>query len=325
MRSNYGHALPTGARPGVFAALAVGLGIFAAAQQPATAPSHAAGNHADHTSQPVATAAKPLSEDELRRRLQGKMVYLRGGYSGNELRFDELGRFAGTAPQLPYTLSMVEIEKVHVGKHRIQLEGIRYGLHFLVTSPTEDSLTASDRVRITPKKKVLRITIDRAEVVKSKKKSRSSKDAPARPASAPAGTPATSETGAGSQAAANGQLEQALEWVFSSGLDERMIASLPDYWKFYYQAAASKSNFKPSEPGVLHQGIVDQKARLITNFEPPSNDFAQDAGVAGVAIYHVVVGRDGKPDEIAVGRPIGFGLDENAVASIRKAQFEPAL
>ena len=44
-----------------------------------------------------------------------------------------------------------------------------------------------------------------------------------------------------------------------------------------------------------------------------------------MALYHVVVGADGKPGEIAVARPIGFGLDENAVASIRKASFSPAM
>jgi len=38
-----------------------------------------------------------------------------------------------------------------------------------------------------------------------------------------------------------------------------------------------------------------------------------------------VVGADGKPAEIAVARPIGFGLDESAVDSIRKASFEPAM
>jgi Gram-negative bacterial TonB protein C-terminal len=42
-------------------------------------------------------------------------------------------------------------------------------------------------------------------------------------------------------------------------------------------------------------------------------------------MYHVVVAPDGKPAEIAVGRPIGFGLDENAVDSIRKASFQPAI
>jgi TonB family protein len=87
----------------------------------------------------------------------------------------------------------------------------------------------------------------------------------------------------------------------------------------------SKSTYKPRDRSVLRQGEVDQKARLLTKFEPPSNDFAQAAGVAGVAQYHVVVDADGKPGEIAVGRPIGFGLDENAVASIRKASFSPAM
>jgi hypothetical protein len=44
-----------------------------------------------------------------------------------------------------------------------------------------------------------------------------------------------------------------------------------------------------------------------------------------MCLYHVVIGADGKPGEIAVARPIGFGLDENAVDSIRKATFEPAM
>jgi hypothetical protein len=38
-----------------------------------------------------------------------------------------------------------------------------------------------------------------------------------------------------------------------------------------------------------------------------------------------VVAPDGKPAGVAVGRPIGFGLDENAVDSIRKASFQPAM
>jgi TonB family protein len=75
----------------------------------------------------------------------------------------------------------------------------------------------------------------------------------------------------------------------------------------------------------LRQSAVDQKAALLTKFEPESNEFAQAKGVAGMALYHTVVDADGKAGEIAVGRPIGFGLDENAVAAIRKASFQPAV
>jgi hypothetical protein len=76
---------------------------------------------------------------------------------------------------------------------------------------------------------------------------------------------------------------------------------------------------------VLRQNFVDKKARLVSTFEPASNEFAQANAVAGMSLYHTVIGADGKPGEIAVGRPIGFGLDENAVESIRKASFEPAI
>ena len=120
-------------------------------------------------------------------------------------------------------------------------------------------------------------------------------------------------------------LRTALEAIFSSGTDERMIATLPDYWKLYYKAVADKTDYRPSDPAVLRPNQVDKKPRLTMAFEPPSNEYAQNNGVAGMAMYHVVVGADGKPGDVVVGRPIGFGLDENAIDAIRKASFEPGM
>jgi len=267
-----------------------------------------------------------ITEDELKQQFADKTFFLRGGYLDNELRFDEHGQYAGNSPKASYTLSLIEINKVHLGKRKLEFEGIRYGLHFLGAAPTEDPMQASDKVRITPKKKFVKIAIDRAIVTapkKKKSKSDAKNGAPPPPESVSAVNPdgTTSLT----KAQANQLLEQALDRVFSRGMDERMIASLPDFWQLYYQAAAKKSNYRPSDPSILRQSDVDQKARLLTTFEPPSNEFGQDAGVAGIAQYRVVVAPDGKPAEVAVGRPIGFGLDENAVASIRKASFQPAM
>jgi TonB family protein len=120
-------------------------------------------------------------------------------------------------------------------------------------------------------------------------------------------------------------LRNALEQIFAQGLDAQMMASLPDFWKLYYQAVAAKTDYRPKDPAVLHQNMVDQKARLLTQFEPDSNEFAQAAGVAGMAQYHVVIEPDGKVGEVAISRPIGFGLDENAVAAIKAAKFAPAI
>jgi outer membrane biosynthesis protein TonB len=120
-------------------------------------------------------------------------------------------------------------------------------------------------------------------------------------------------------------LKNALDKIFATGLDDRMMAAMPDFWKLYYQAVAAKSDYRPKDPFVLRQNTVDKKAVLVSKFEPPSNEWAQASGIAGPALYHAVIEADGKPGEIAVARPIGFGLDESAVDSIRKANFEPAM
>jgi TonB family protein len=286
-----------------------------------------------------------ITQDELKQQLAGKTFYLREGYLDNSLQFDEHGRLINNSPRTSYTLSLIQIDKVNLTKHKLQLEGIRYGLHFLGAAPTEDPLQASDKVRITPKKKTLKITIARAEVM-SRKREKAGKHDTTQTSSAALPAPATASDaipspsqnssntvapgaptieGAATQAHANQLLKSAIDNIFSQGLDEKMISSLPDFWKLYYEAAAVKSTYKPRDPSIFRQDTVDQKARLITIFEPPSNDYAQNAGVAGVAMYHVVVAPDGKSAEIAVGRPIGFGLDENAVDSIRKASFQPAI
>ncbi len=354
---------------------------------PATAP-------AAQTASPFEfTQSGPVSEEQLKQLLVGKQFYLRGGYLGDSITFDEHGRIVGHSPQGSYTVSVIQIDRLRMTKHKVELEGIRYGLHFNEQLAYEDSSTAYDKVRITPKKKIVKLTIDREIVVTPKKQKEPAKEKgkadrtaaphaaaapsgaqaaaagaqPSSPApSAPQAVPAMaadlpfpppaeapepaelspadqlkasiaatpeaerpadpgSVTTSFSQAHANGVLGEALDSIFAPGLDDRMMAAMPDFWKLYYQAVAAKADYRPADPAILRQNTVDQKAHLLTSFEPDSNEYAQAASVAGMSLYHAVIGADGKPTEIAVARPIGFGLDENAVASIRKAKFAPAI
>ena len=375
-----------------------------AAQQPAQEPTHQSA-----TAAPEHPQEAGITEEELKQTLAGKQLYLRGGYLGDSLNFDEHGHIVGHPPKGSYTLSVIQVDHVRLTKHKVEIEGIRFGLHFNEQLAYEDSSKAYDKVRITPKKKIVKITIDREMVVNPKKKKEASKGKsvkPAGPATPPAATPAqaaapatgtavsaqasapatpsptpaalapdqpaaqpeqaaaapatapaggtasepaemseadrlkasiaatpeaerpadpSSVTTTTSQAHANKLLRDALDAAFAPGLDDRMMAAMPDFWKLYYQAAAAKSDYRPTDPSILRQSNVDQKAQLLTSFEPDSNDFAQAAGVAGMALYHTIIGPDGKPGDIAVARPIGFGLDENAVAAIRKAKFSPAV
>jgi TonB family protein len=306
-----------------------------------------------------------ITEDDLKQELVGKPLYLRGGYLDNNLTFNEHGALVGHSAQGSFTLSCIQIDKVHLTKHKLELEGARYGLHFLGALAYEDPTTAVDRVRITPKKKVVKITVDREEVLtrknKNDKQTRGKKQAAAPAPVAPAASPAlttqtvpepsspaaadadqskaetaaapeseraadpASVTSTYSQSHANNLLKDALSRVFAVGIDDKLIASMPDCWKLYYRAQAANADYRPTDPTVLRQSAVDKKARLLTNFQPESNEYAQANSVSGMALYHTVIGPDGKPVEIAVGRPIGFGLDESAVDAIRKASFEPAI
>jgi TonB family protein len=335
----------------------------AAVTQPALQPQetpavNAPGNQTAATTLGLA-ASGAITEEQLKQLLVGKDLFLRGGYLGDSITFNEMGMLNGHAPLGSYTLCAVRIDKVHLSKGRVELQGARYGMHFLGALPYEDPTKAVDRVRITPKKKVLRLSIERVAVVKAKKekvpkqpKGKAAKggkgpevkpdaSAAVEPTEAndadqlkaeDAATPVAGQPTNGkgaltttSPAHASRALLTALNNVFATGIDDRMLAAMPTFWRLYYQAVAAKTDYTPADPAVMRQTNVDTKAKLLTNFEPGSNEFAQANGVAGMALYHVVIGANGTPGEIAVARPIGFGLDENAVESIRKASFSPAV
>jgi TonB family protein len=259
-----------------------------------------------------------ITEAGLKQQLVGKYLYLRGGFLDNSLSFNDRGELMGNSPRGSYTLSVIRIDSLSLSRRKLELRGLRYGLHFLGAQSTEGSPSAVDHVRITPRKKWVRITIARMKVVKPPKK-RKGVPTPPLPSPQPNATTTTS------QAYSASVLRQAIGNVFASTLDARMMAALPACWRLYYQAEAEKTGSGPLQPGVLRISDVDHKPTLIGNLEAPSNQYSQDHGIVGVALYRAVIGADGKPGDIAVARPIGFGLDENAVAAIQTARFEPAM
>jgi outer membrane biosynthesis protein TonB len=290
---------------------------------------------------PAPSASDSILEAELRTLLVDKPLFLRGCYSSDDLRFNERGGLYDSSPRGSFTLSGVQIERLRLTRKELILEGDRYGYRFLGALPGNNPTEDMERIKITPKKKVLRIRIEREEVISPKKE----KEKPAKPESgqppAPATAPAPAADTNVSESADNGplkdepvtvspehavaRLKETLARLFTPALDDRFVGSMPPFWQLYYKRLAAKSDYHPSDPSVLRQSQVDKKARLLSAIDPPSNAFAQDYGVAGMARYHVVVGPDGKPGEIAIGQPIGFGLDENAVDTLKKASFEPAV
>lgn len=261
-----------------------------------------------------------ITEAGLKQLLAGKYLYLRGGYLDNSLTFNDRGELMGNSPKGSYTLNVIQIESVRLTSRKLELQGVRYALHFLSAEPTGDSAGAIDRVRITPRKKWVHIAIERIKVVKPPKPRKGERNPPAPPPPEQPDAPTTT-----SPAYAATLLRQAIGKIFASDLDERMMATLPAFWRTYYQDRSSDKLFQPAESGVLPLSAIDRQPRLLTPLDAPSNQYAQSHSIAGIALYRAVIGADGAPEEITVARPIGFGLDENAVAAIGKARFDPAM
>lgn len=347
----------------VFASLALSTSLSHPQQTSSIAiPAKLTSSNAKTASQAPLAHAMPsvpeVTEDELRQRLVGKQLFLRGLWLDEDLHFNMYGDLPNGSPKGSFTLCAVEIEKVHMDKRRVELEGVRYGIHFAGEASWSSQATSFDRIRITPKKKHLEIVIDRQLVVVPKKKKGEEEKAAANakkgtaasagsaePA-APSATDATEvakaddatsgATGEAKGAVAEGEtttnpaesaghLRDALEKIFASSLDDRMIAKMPDYWQYFYHAQLDHQSIEPTDPNIVRPGPGVQGPMLVKNVPPDSNDYAQKSEVAGVASYKVILGADGKPMAIAVYRPIGFGLDENAVSAIKKSTFVAAV
>ncbi len=240
----------------------------------------------------AAAAADPViaevSESELRQRVVGRPMYLRGLWLDETLHFDMDGNLVGQSPKGSFTLCGVLIDHVHVTKKSVEMEGIRYGIHFEDEAQWKDQATSFDRIQITPRKKHQIIVIDRQLVVIPKKngekgflgllkKPGSEEDA----ADTETASPKTvspkqgngaSAGGAGAGAGTNPEdaktttspaesaerLRGALNKIFAPDLDAKMVAEMPDYWQFFYQAQQAHKSLVPTDAKYCSTGAGDR-------------------------------------------------------------------
>src|SRR6202167_5115880 len=151
---------------------------FSSAQQTANSSAPVVGTPtASAADAALAKSTPPLTEDALRARYVGKLIFLRGSYLGDDLQFDVDGKVNGSPAVGSFTLSAFEVRKVKLSKHKLELEADRYGLHFFGARPYEDDTKSFDKVKIS--KKPVHIAIERELIVVPKvKKDKSKKDAP---------------------------------------------------------------------------------------------------------------------------------------------------
>jgi len=288
----------------------------------------------------------PLTEDALRARYVGKLIFLRGSYLGDDLNFDMNGKVNGSPTAASFTLSAFEVRKVKLSKHKLEIEADRYGLHYFGALPYEDETKSFDQVKIS--KKPVHISIDREVIVIPKVKKEKNKKQPTaqelaaaqslktRDAAADASQPAAPAATAAAAAETNQALaavspahsamvmNKALDNIFANNIDQAMMSHLPDYWQQYFASKSQHRPFMPADASIKVVGDGVTPPQVLNSIDPSSNEFAQKYGIAGMELLRTVVDSTGVPRQIAIARPIGFGLDEKAVEAVKNSHFRPA-
>ncbi len=353
---------------GTFTPFVSGQQTAPASGAPASAPTVVPAVSAAAAEAALVKSTTPLTEDDLRARYVGKLIFLRGSYLGDDLNFDMNGKVNGSPAVGSFTLSGFKVTKVKLSKHKLDIEADRYGLHFLGALPYEDDAKPFDQVKIS--KKPVHITIEREVIVIPKvKKEKKQKNEPtpqelaaaqtlktrdaAAPATAAAPNPGTQAATVEANEAlkesnkklkestealkeANDALKavspahsamvmnKALNTVFANDIDPVMMSHLPEYWQEYFTSKRERRQFMPKDTNikVVSDGVTPP--RVLNSIDPSSNEYAQKYGIAGMELLRTVVDATGVPRQMAIERPIGFGLDEKAVEAIKNSHFTPA-
>lgn len=114
-----------------------------------------------------------------------------------------------------------------------------------------------------------------------------------------------------------------LKWLIAAtAIGLLMAAQLP------VLGLPQQPSTKPDKPPAKQadgksEGSVSPP-RLIFSPDPQYTAKARRAHVEGSIVLTMMVGTDGRPQDIKVIRPLGYGLDEQTINTVRTWRFEPA-
>jgi TonB family protein len=249
--------------------------------------------------------AQSAVENQMRERLVGRPLYLRGAWAADTLEFDEAGQAIGKPPVGPMTLSGVEVKSLRVkgGVMKIHAERV--------------ALVAGDQGRL-ERKAIYSTTI----IVPSMRRGDGNK------------FKAGEEMTLVVHADAAGSFDAALKTVFADGLAE-LATSVPVYWScyakgFFAQDVAQDVAQRTVDLCVRSQSLPDADEKEgytppeMSEVTPQYTQAAAEMGVEGLSRVHFIVGPHGVPLWFQVMRAAGAGLDESTIQALSSAKYTPA-
>jgi TonB family protein len=238
------------------------------------------------------TSFAQKTEADLRARLVDQPLYLRGQWGADKLAFDASGRLQGKSAIVSFTLSGIAIDSVQLARDGLTMNGQRVALEFVQDGPQRVGLLVRD----------LPGSLSRAE-------------------------PVTVHI----QRPRDGDYTAALGAVFTHNLAD-LVPQMPEYWQPYASQhllpAGSDASHAADDAGTgtFRVGVGGVSApKLLTRVDPEFSQAARGLRYSGVVLLRFRVGTNGVPSQLRMLRPIGLGLDENAVQAVAQYRFAPAM
>jgi TonB family protein len=256
-----------------------------AAQAAPATPAAAQATPAAAPVDPVLTAAQNLV---------GRALFLRGFYASDTLSYGSGGQLLSTSAPTDWTLAAVNVLKATRPRpDAIALEGVRVAIRYNPDAHEFQRHPLNDE-----KVKIVVQLVDGG-------------DTTAR------------------------QLESAFAAMFAIGIDPALQRSMPPLWRHYFDPSVAWSAADSADPlasatiypipplpgppaEVVPPILAHQTASQFTG--PARHDRVQ-----GTVQLRMVVDGQGMPQRIAVTRPLGYGLDREAVEAVENWRFNPAL
>ena len=231
------------------------------------------------------------TQNDLNAQLNGKILVLRNFYSGNNLEYDSDGALLGDAKPGPFTLADIKIESIVLTDSGIEISGKRVGAWFKdAKKDAKPDLLDVGNIRIH--------------------------------VSTPVSDSATPVS-----------LDPILKKIFlADGEDLRPM--VPWCWQAYLSGSdfAARSQAyrtmlgQQDDPPVEKQSDTAVTApRAKSTPDPHYTKEARSRNVEGTSALSVVIETNGTASRIAVMRPLGMGLDEQAVEAISHWTFKPGI
>lgn len=139
------------------------------------------------------------------------------------------------------------------------------------------------------------------------------------------------------------QADAIIHRIFASN-EQELISSAPDFWRPFlikqYGSPKVPSSSQPlsesthSTPPTANGDSEPQPAKVdnktvkrpepVFTPEPSFSDAARNLRYQGTMVLNVIINKEGKVQGAQIIRPLGLGLDEEAVAAVRTWRFRPA-